>query len=125
MSRAERDKGARAEREVASLFRQAGFDCNRTPNSGALRISGDLYGDIPAHVEVKRQETLRIPLWLRQAEADAPAGVLPLVAFRQNQGQWYGVLPLRALVSLLSVAGLHDTGEDELAARARAARRAS
>lgn len=108
MSRAERDKGARGEREVAAIFRKHGFDCDRTPNSGGLRIRGDLYGNVPLHVEVKRQETLRLPLWLRQAEIDAGAAFgryapaeVPVVTFRQNGGKWYATLPLDDLARLL------------------------
>ena len=119
MSRSEREKGANGEREVAALFRAAGFDCNRTPNSGGLRITGDLYGDIPAHIEVKRQEVLRLPLWLRQARDEAPEGVLPVVAFRQNRGEWYAALPLTALIDLLATAGLAELHAGELAARAQ------
>ena len=44
MGKPSRDKGARGEREVAAIFRAAGFDCNRVPNSGGLRLKGDLYG---------------------------------------------------------------------------------
>lgn len=102
MSRAERDKGGRGEREVAAIFRAAGFDCDRTPNSGGLRLRGDLQGNVPAHLEVKRQEVLRIPLWLKQAEADAPAGAMPVVAFRQSHGAWYAALPLIELAELMA-----------------------
>lgn len=102
MSRAERDKGARGELEVAEVFRRHGFDCDRTPNSGGLRIRGDLYGTVPAHLEVKRQEVLRLPLWLRQAADEAEPGALPVVAFRQNRGGWYAALPLEALAELLA-----------------------
>jgi Holliday junction resolvase len=101
VSNSERRKGAGGELEVAAIFRAAGFDCDRTPNSGGLRIKGDLAGTVPAHVEVKRQEVLRLPLWLRQAELDAPAGVTPVVAFRQSRGQWYAALPLDRLAALL------------------------
>ena len=104
MSRSERDKGAAGEREVAAIFRAVGFDCDRTPNSGGLRIKGDLAGTVPAHVEVKRQETLRLPLWLRQAREEAPSGVVPVVAFRQSRGEWYAALPLSHLATLLSAA---------------------
>jgi Holliday junction resolvase len=45
MSKSERRKGQDGELEVARIFQAAGFDCNRTPNSGGLRITGDLYGD--------------------------------------------------------------------------------
>ena len=101
MSRSERDKGARGEREVAELFRAHGFDAERTPNSGGLMIRGDLAGSVPAHLEVKRQEVLRLPTWMRQAEADAPEGVVPVVCYRQNSGRWYATLPLADLAALI------------------------
>jgi hypothetical protein len=103
MSNSERRKGAAGELEVAAIFRAAGFDCDRTPNSGGLRVKGDLAGTVPAHVEVKRQEVLRLPLWLRQARSDAPIDVLPVVAFRQSRRDWqaaasyYGLIGLGAL----------------------------
>jgi Holliday junction resolvase len=102
VSNSERRKGAAGELEVAAIFRAAGFDCDRTPNSGGLRVKGDLAGTVPAHVEVKRQETLRLPLWIAQAEADAPAGVTPVIAFRQSRGQWYAALPLDRLADLMA-----------------------
>ena len=100
MSATERHKGARGEREVARIFRAAGFDCNRVPNSGGLRLKGDLYGDVPFHVEVKRQERLQIWAWLAQAEAEAD-GKTPLVAFRRSGGRWYACLPLDDLLGIL------------------------
>lgn len=102
VSRMQREKGMRAELEVSQLFQAAGFDCNRTPASGGLRITGDLYGNLPLHVEVKRQEVLRLPLWLRQAADEAPQGITPLVAFRQSRTPWYGAMPLEAVVALLA-----------------------
>ena len=56
MSKSERVKGAEGEREVARIYRARGFDVDRVPNSGGLRIKGDLHGDVPEHIEVKRQE---------------------------------------------------------------------
>ncbi len=100
MSRAERDKGAIGEREVAAVFRSHDFDVDRVPNSGGLRIPGDLYGSVPLHVEVKRQEVWRLPLWIAQTEADA-AGAPWLLAFRRNRSPWYGAAPLDYLVGLL------------------------
>lgn len=111
MGRAQRDKGNRGELEVAAIFRSAGFDCDRVPNSGGLRIKGDLHGDIPVHVEVKRAERLKIPEWLEQARDEAPAEVTPLLAFRRSHEPWYGVLPLEAVVVLLSVARLAAPAE--------------
>lgn len=102
MSRAEREKGARGEREVAAIFQAHGFDCARTPNSGGLRLRGDLYGDLPVHVEVKRQEGARPWLWMAQAEAEAPAGVTPLVVFRRSGGKWYALVALEDLLPLIA-----------------------
>ena len=101
MSRAERAKGVRAEREVAAIFRAHGFDCARTPNSGGLRVKGDLTGDVPAHVEVKWQEVARPWLWFEQASSEAPAGVLPVVAFRRSRSPWLAIVPLDALATML------------------------
>lgn len=106
MARASRDKGTRGELEVAALFRVAGFDCNRTPNSGGLHIAGDLVGDVPVHVEVKRAERLKLPEWLAQARDEAPAGVTPVVAFRRSREPWYAAIPLEALIALLSMVRL-------------------
>jgi Holliday junction resolvase len=104
VGRASRDKGGRGELEVAAIFRTAGFDCDRVPNSGGLRLKGDLYGDIPVHVEVKRAERLKIPEWLSQARDEAPEGVTPVLAFRRSREAWYACMPLEALVALLSIA---------------------
>lgn len=103
MSRAEREKGRKAELEVAGIFKAAGFDCDRTPNSGGLRIAGDLHGELPLHVEVKRQETARPWLWAEQAIGDAGAGERWLVAMRRSRSPWLALLELDHLVRLLKV----------------------
>ena len=111
--RASRRKGSRGELELARILEAHGFPCRRTPNSGGLAIKGDLTSPdggcaIPGyHLEVKRQETLAIPKWLRQAHADA-GGNVPVLVFRRNATraadpvtQWHAVLPLEALLGLL------------------------
>jgi Holliday junction resolvase len=113
VSNSERRKGATGELEVAKLFQAAGFDCDRTPNSGALRITGDLYGSVPAHLEVKRQEVARPWQWFEQAQAEAPAGVMPVVAFRRSRSPWLAIVPLEALVALMAAAALAGEPTDE------------
>lgn len=110
MSRFERDKGARGEREVADMLRSFGLACDRTPNSGGLHVAGDVTGVEGYHVEVKRQETLRLPQWLRQAESEAPEGAVPVVVHRRSREGWYATLPLRDLARLLSEAQLAKAG---------------
>lgn len=102
MSRAERDKGSRGEREVAAIFRAAGFDLDRTPNSGGLRILGDLYGQaLPFHVEVKRHEVARPWAWWEQARSESPPGALTVVAFRRSHSPWLAIVKLERLAELL------------------------
>lgn len=111
MGLASRSKGQRGEREVAAIFRDAGFtDCYRTPNSGGLMIPGDLMGLEGIHIEAKRAERWDVPGWLKQAHAEAPNDALPVLAFRRNAkindpcGLWHVALPLGAFVQLLSEA---------------------
>lgn len=113
MSRTERTKGKAGELEVARIFKAAGFDCDRTPNSGGLRIAGDLHGDLPLHVEVKRQETARPWLWAKQARADSPAGATWLVAMRRSHDEWLAMLPLVTVVRLLELERLVDAEIDD------------
>lgn len=95
-----RAKGNRAELEVRDLFRAHGFDVDRVPNSGGLRIKGDLYGNAPLHVEVKRAEKLRLWESIAQAEADAE-GKPAALFFRRNRSRWYACVPATYLLGLL------------------------
>lgn len=101
MGVSERRKGIAAEREVAELLRSYGLPAKRIPNSGGLELKGDLAGVDGYHIEVKRQETLRLPTWLRQA-ADECGAAEPVVVFRQNRGEWYATVRLEALAELLA-----------------------
>ena len=103
----ERAKGARGEREVADVFRSHGVPADRTVHNSGLYLRGDLTGVEGYHVEVKRQETLRVPTWLRQAE-DECGDLVPVVAFRQNHGEWYAAMRLTDLARLMSTA---ESGE--------------
>ena len=96
------DCRARGEREVAAIFRAAGFDCERVPNSGGLRLKGDLYGDLPLHVECKRRATWSIPYAsVRQAQLEADGRPF-MLAFRADGGQWWSVMPLAQAVGMLA-----------------------
>lgn len=116
MSAASRRKGVLGEREVAQAFEQAGWTVRGLEGQGdqlcvrlvklpeymkptaAELASGALR---TLHVEVKRQERLRIPEWLEQARTEAPPGVPPVLVFRQSRGQWIACLPLDDLLRLI------------------------
>jgi len=114
VSRSERTKGKAGELEVARIFKASGFDCDRTPNSGGLRIAGDLHGDLPVHVEVKRQETARPWLWAQQARNESTGGSRWLVAMRRSHDEWLALLPLVNVVRLLRIEAELERLVDEL-----------
>ena len=103
MSATERAKGAAGEREVVAILRQHHLPVDRTVSNSGVFLRGDLTGVEGYHVEVKRQETLRLPTWLRQAQNECGDAV-PVVAFRQNRGEWFVALPLDDLAQLLDLA---------------------
>ena len=100
MAASSRRKGLLGEREVARIWQAAGFDVR------SLEASGDhlviVSNGVTLHSETKRAERLKLPEWLRQAADEAPQGTVPVVAFRQNRGEWYAALPLASLVELLT-----------------------
>lgn len=103
-------KGLAAEREVAEIWKAHGLEVRN------LEYAGDhlvivRYVNEPGvsgahrallHSEVKRQERLKLPEWLRQAAEEAPAGTIPVVSFRQNRGEWYACLRLADLAELVA-----------------------
>lgn len=100
-----RNKGLRGEHELASIFTDAGW------TTRGLEAGGDwlVFPALPhsakpraLHIECKRQERIRIVEWLDQARTEAPAGIPPVVCFRQNHGQWIAALPLADLLRLIA-----------------------
>jgi hypothetical protein len=95
----QRAKGLLGEREVKAAFTKAGFP----PRS--LEGQGDNLVITPGyllHIEVKRQETLAMDRWSRQAEAESPAGAFPLVVYRRSREPWRVSLLLEDLLVLLA-----------------------
>ena len=101
MSRTERRKGVDGEREVRRMFEQHGFTVRGLEGSGDWLAFGDGF---TFHVESKRQEVARPWAWFEQATAEAPAGTLPLVAFRRSHSPWIALVPLDALLDVLEPA---------------------
>ncbi len=106
-----RAKGVNGEREVANVWKAHGLEVRGLEGSGDhLVIGGGYRGEdaayvvprVTIHSEVKRHERLRLPEWLAQAAAEAPAGTIPVVSFRQSRGRWYACLPLDDLAELVA-----------------------
>ncbi len=101
--RGARTKGGIGEREVVQLLQEAGFpDARRNFQSGG-QGGGDIVNVGSVHLEVKRQETVKVWEWIGQAEAEARPTDIPVVAFRRSRSGWYGVLPLEDLLPLLKL----------------------
>jgi hypothetical protein len=98
VSKSQREKGLVGEREVAAIFAAAGYSVRNLEGQGdalAIGANGRLM-----HVETKRQERLKLPEWIRQAQSEAPKGVPAVVAFRQNRGEWMVCLRLDDLLAM-------------------------
>lgn len=99
MAASSRRKGVKGEAEVAAIWRAAGFEVRGLEGLGDhVVVCGN---GVLIHSEVKRQERLQLPAWLRQAKAEAPPGAVAVVAFRQSRGEWYACLNLHAFAELL------------------------
>ena len=99
MANASRQKGLAGEREVRSIFEAQGFEVRGLEGTGDYLMLGP--DSLTLHMECKRQETARPWLWIAQAEADAPRGTVPVVAFRRNYSKWYAMLSADLLAYLL------------------------
>lgn len=116
MSKAERAKGLKGEHEVRAIYEAAGFEVRGLEGTGdhlallhgltsltALPgTDGLVRRPLTIHSEVKRQETARPWQWWAQAEAEAPAGSLAVVAFRRNRSPWLGLANLTELAAALA-----------------------
>lgn len=87
-----KQKGARFERQLASRFRDQGYDdARRTAQyCGNTGDASDVIGLPGIHVEAKHQETMRLYDWMAQAKRDAEAGGkgnLPAVFHKKNNAE--------------------------------------
>jgi hypothetical protein len=114
MSRSEREKGKRGEREVARLLTLHGFEARRDG-----RLDDDLIHNIPnIHIEVKRRETLAIPKWWRETCGACPPDCKPVLAFRSSRSPWLAVVELDVLADLLGLwAATSRPGKDYLGSK--------
>ena len=88
MGKMSRDKGARGERHVAALFKEYGYDAERTAqHCGNTGDAPDVKGIPLIHAEVKFQEKMRLYDWMAQAVRDSDAegkGNKPVVFHKAN-----------------------------------------
>lgn len=81
-----KQKGARFERQLASLFREQGYNARRTAQyCGNTGDASDVVGLPGIHVEAKHAEQMRLYEWMAQARRDSQkSGSLPAVFHKKN-----------------------------------------
>jgi len=99
MSKAQRDKGLLGERQVRHEFEAGGFEVRGLEGEGDNLAIGH---GLTFHVETKRQETLAMDKWSRQAEAECPFGTIPIVVYRRSREPWRVSIRLEDLLAVLN-----------------------
>lgn len=95
-------KGKVGEREAAEFLRSCGIDARRGQQRAGGEDAPDVITNLPdLHVEVKRNEALRMYPALAQAERDANMFQIPIVLHRRNGKKWVAILDARLLLGLL------------------------
>jgi len=82
-----RAKGAAAERELANIFKEQGYEARRGQQRAGGPDSPDVVGLLGIHVEAKRVEQLRLHAAVAQARRDAGAN-MPAVFHRRSRDGW-------------------------------------
>ena len=101
MSKMQREKGKRGEREVASLLRDHGYPGRRTSQyAGVTGDSSDVVGLDGFHLEVKRQERTTIHEWFAQSKRDAGDDI-PTVVHRRSGDEWLITLPFEDFLEVI------------------------
>lgn len=89
MSRMQREKGKRAEREVAAILRAQGVTgARRGVQYHGGPDSPDCVGIEGCHLEVKSHKALNVHKAMKQATDEAPPASVPVVVHKVNRGEW-------------------------------------
>lgn len=100
-----KQKGARFERQLASLFRDYGYSESRRTAQycGNTGDASDVVGLPGLHIEAKHQEQMRLYDWIDQAKRDAVANgedKIPVVFHKKNNAEILVTLPLDGFMQI-------------------------
>ena len=105
VGRMARAKGARGEREVASLFSARGFSAKRGCQHKGGFDSPDIVVDAlhrAFHFEVKWVEAFN--MWSAMAQAERDGGnKCPIVVHKKNGKQWVAIMDLNRLIDMFQM----------------------
>ena len=83
-----RQKGARFERKLASLFSEYGYDCRRGQQYCGANGDADVVGLPGIHIEAKSVERMNLYDWMDQAKRDSEGtGKIPVVFHKKNNAE--------------------------------------
>ena len=90
MGKSQRDKGARAEREIVNLLKENNVSAERVPLSGAMHYQGhghDVTVDekLKAEVKIRANDFARLYSWLEDND---------MLFVRRDRDGWLVVMPL-------------------------------
>ena len=94
-----REKGKRAELEVAHILKEYGFtDSRRSQQYAGINSDADVVGLPGVHIEVKHVEKLNLDKAMEQSCRDAKADEIPVVIHRKNRGKWNITMSLESFL---------------------------
>ena len=94
-----RQKGARAERELAKKLSELGFKCRRGQQYSGIE-GEDVVGLPFIHIESKAVERLNLRQAYDQSKTDAKPDQIPVVMHKKNRQPWLVTLSLPDFMSL-------------------------
>ena len=101
-----RQKGARAERQLAKELRKFGYEAWRGVQYCGANGDADVTGLEKIHIECKHVERLNIHEAMEQAKRDAKEGEKPVVMHKKNRTEWLVTMPLYDWIELYKAWGL-------------------
>lgn len=102
-----KQKGARFERQLASMFREHGYEARRTAQyCGNTGDASDVVGLPGIHIEAKHQERMQLYDWMDQAKRDAVGtGNVPVVFHKKNNAEVLVTMQFDSFMELYKKAG--------------------
>lgn len=97
-----RQKGARAEREIAKILREHGYkDARRGQQYCGTSGDADVVGLPGYHLEIKHVEKLNLESAWQQSVRDAKENEIPIVIHKKNRTPWKVTMSLDTFLKLV------------------------
>lgn len=97
-----REKGKRAERELAKTLTTYGFDCRRGQQFSGIE-GEDVVGLPFMHIECKNVQKLNLREAMAQSERDAKEDQIPVVMHKKDRKPWLVTLNLEDFMRMYKV----------------------